>query len=79
MLKCLIKSTTHLTCNPAKNQPLAQIRKFKFEKLFALVSMLWYLKYIDIPLTFIWAPLWGPGDPKVPRIEMKHDTSLKPF
>ena len=56
-----------LTCNPAKKQPLAQIRKFNFQKLFALVSMSWYQKYIDIWLALIWAPLWGPGYPKVPK------------
>ena len=35
----------------------------------ALGSILWCLKCIDIRLTPIWTPLWGPGGPKVPKTE----------
>ena len=58
----------HLTCHSAKRQPFAQIRKFNFEKSYALISMLWCLKYIYIWLT-PFGPLYGgPGDPQVPKM-----------
>ena len=58
-----------LTCNSAKKQPLAQIRKFNFEISLALGSILLYLKCIDIWLTPIWTPLWGPSGPTAPKME----------
>ena len=60
---------TFLTLSPAKRQSLAQIPKFNFEMTLALGSILWCLKCIDIWLTPIWTPLWGPGGPKVPKTE----------
>ena len=57
-----------LTRHSAKRQAFAQIRKFNFEKSYALISMLWCLKYIYIWLT-PFGPLYGgPGDPQVPKM-----------
>ena len=57
-----------LTRHSAKRQAFALIRKFNFEKSYALISMLWCLKYIYIWLT-PFGPLYGgPGDPQVPKM-----------
>ena len=65
----IINQSLYLTHSPAKRQSLAQIRKYNFEISLAIGSILWCLKCIDIWLTPIWTPLWGPGGPKVPKTE----------
>ena len=68
-----------LTCNSAKNQPFALIRKFNFEISSSSVSKLWCLKCIDISLTPIWTPLWSPSGPKVPNMEKPGTLVLNNF
>ena len=73
ILTCLSILTYFSTINilirhSAKRQAFAQIQKFNFEKSYALISMLWCLKYIYIWLT-PFGPLYGgPGDPQVPKM-----------
>ena len=73
------KNCPYLTYSPAKNQPFALIRKFNFEITSISVSKLWCLKCIDISLTLIWTPLWGPGGPKVPKMEKPGTLVLNNF
>ena len=68
-----------LTYSPAKNQTFALIRKFNFEISSSSVSKLWCLKCIDISLTPIWTPLWGPSGPKVPNMEKPGTLVLNNF
>ena len=64
----LDRARSTLTCHSSKSQPFAQIRKFNFEKSYALISMLWCLKYIYIWLTPFGPLNGGPGDPQVPKM-----------
>ena len=68
-----------LTYSPAKNQAFALIRKFNFEISSSPVFKLWCLKCIDISLTPIWTPLWGPSGPKVPNMEKPGTLVLNNF
>ena len=68
-----------LTCSSAKKQSLALIRKFNFEISSSSVSKLWCLKCIDISVTPIWTPLWGPSGPKVPKMEKPGTLVLNNF
>ena len=77
--KTSILRMNRLTCSPAKNQTFALIRKFNFEISSSSVSKLWCLKCIDINLTPIWTPLWGPSGPKVPNMEKPGTLVLNNF